>query len=72
MKTSGVTFNQTKRKPNSLLLLFFGEKRTYCYWCGQKLHNCDKCRGKGSYNNKSCECCDGTGVLCSTHDKLWD
>jgi hypothetical protein len=60
-------------KVNSLLLLLIGgEKRTYCYWCGQKLNSCEACKGKGYYNHRSCERCNGTGVLCATHDKMWD
>jgi hypothetical protein len=72
MKASAVTHNRQNGKVNSFFLLMFGERKTYCYWCGQQLHNCEKCKGKGTYNNHVCELCDGTGVLCATHDKLWD
>ena len=72
MKATEKKYNTTKVKSSTLLLLMFGEKRAYCYWCGQKLHNCEKCKGKGRYNQHQCELCGGTGVLCSTHDKLWD
>ena len=65
-KKSGVSVS-------SLLLLLVGNsKRSYCYWCGQKLNNCEACKGKGVCNNSTCEKCNGTGVLCVTHDKMWD
>jgi len=73
MKSQVTNFKKTGLKANSLLLLLLGsEKRSYCYWCGQKLNNCEACRGKGTHNHRTCERCNGTGVLCATHDKLWD
>ena len=72
MKAQGINFKPKNVKANSLLLLLFGNRKAYCYWCGQKLHDCEKCKGKGICNNQSCQVCDGTGVLCITHNKLWD
>jgi hypothetical protein len=72
MKPLQINYNGKGAGANRLMILLFGEKKAYCYWCGQKLHNCEKCRGKGTFNNQSCQCCDGTGVLCATHNKLWD
>ena len=72
MKAPVMNFKPKSAKTNPLMLLLFGEKKAYCYWCGQKLHDCEKCKGKGTYNNQWCQVCDGTGVLCATHNKLWD
>ena len=73
MKAGQANYKKGGAKVSSLLLLLIGgEKRNYCYWCGQKLNSCELCRGKGVRNNGSCEKCNGTGVLCATHDKLWD
>jgi hypothetical protein len=72
MKPLKINYGLKGAGTNSFLILLFGEKKAYCYWCGQKLHECEKCRGKGIYNNLSCQVCDGTGALCATHNKLWD
>jgi len=72
MKTLAINPKKGKGSMNSFFLLLFGQSKAYCYWCGQQLHNCEKCRGKGLVNNQRCEMCDGSGSLCITHDKLWD
>ena len=47
------------------------EKRTYCYWCGQKLKECQSCYGKGVFACYVCKPCKGTGLICPTHDFDW-
>ena len=73
MSTGQINYKKSEANVGSLLVLLIGsEMRTYCYWCGQKLNNCEACKGKGVRNNSMCERCNGTGVLCATHDKMWD
>ena len=72
MKAASINYNRQNGKVNTFFLLIFGERKAYCYWCGQQLHSCEKCNGRGNYNSHVCELCDGTGNLCATHDKFWD
>jgi hypothetical protein len=72
MKAAELKYTLKPGTGATLLLLLLSERRSYCYWCGQKLNACATCGGKGMYNQHSCERCNGTGALCLKHDKLWD
>jgi len=60
------------RQTSFQLMMIVAEKRNYCYWCGQKLKNCDACRGKGETKEHTCHECKGQGMTCPTHDTDWD
>lgn len=54
------------------LMMIITEQRNHCYWCGQRLKNCEVCHGKGEYKENTCHPCKGSGKICPTHEADWD